>query len=284
MIQTSALHTIADAERARERRGAYAIARETFEYIDRSVGRVTINRGEMVCLGHEAIAQHPEMFDGVGLRSRGRASHPELNSPRVAATPVRDDELPRPSWALESREPGLLAADGDVELRDTTSPIKVRLSSYGARNLRRYADAVPRDFETGGLLIAARASTEFERKANLVHISDVWRPGPATRHKRSSVALDWRAEHARARQHFSATDTREVLAGCWHTHPGGSDRPSSKDLQMFGAAMADANRSVYPMRHYVAIIATDADLGAWVVRRERGERSPLICERAAIVR
>lgn len=279
MNTAATLETITDAERqrrAREQRTA-AVARERFTYIDRSVGPITIERGEIVAMEHEVVAGHPEKFE-MPNRNRGRGSRPELNSP--APVKAKDDALPRPRWIL-GPGPGLVAA-GTADLRTSKSPITVYINARARNDITEHAEAVPYGYETGGLLIARRSHD----RAN-VRLVDAWGPSVAAIRKRNALALDWEADHARAADRSRMTERYEIVAGVWHVHPEGSAKPSEADLRMFAAAMADASERVWPIHTYVGLIATSVgrsagpDLTAWVLRRS-GLCDDLICERAEI--
>jgi len=281
-MTTLSPNLIADLERKRDRQRAavFAIARESFTYCDSVVGRVPIARGERVVPGHEVVRRYPDRFD-IGSTRSMRSSRPELNAVRDTTAP-RDDALPTAPWSLGLGK-GLLSG-GTVELRDSTSPITVRIGERCRAEIQRIAEATPHGFETGGILLAHRS---YDR--SVIELVDAWPPGPSAIRKRNSLALNWATDHSRARDLANKNDAATIVGGCWHTHPGAaSGTPSEPDLAMFGAAMRHASASVWPLHHYVALIATSVgrsagpDLTAWVTREQRFAK--LICEPAVIER
>jgi hypothetical protein len=165
------------AERATER---WYVATRTVTYVSSS-GRSTIDRGDRVRPGHEAIARHPGAFALEGTENarkaadNARTSPPKTplpagtaqrpSTPSTKRTPALwplkgtangrlpsgDDELERPSWALPSRP---LKATATAELRTNRSPITVQLSPRALESIEAEIDATPRGFETGGRLPA----------------------------------------------------------------------------------------------------------------------------------
>lgn len=228
----------------------------------------------------DLVRRYPEHFARVD-------SLPNLENTTDAAArrePVDPEalpgELPRPSWSLGIGR-GLLAA-GEVELRENRSPVVVHISRRTRDQIDQEARAVPRGYETGGLLLKRRS---FD--STRVELTEAWGPGPDAHLAPQRMKINWSQQHWRARCLADATDNAFVVAGCWHAHPSNNTIPTEQDLRMFSAAWEDANNSVWPLRHYIGVIATEVgrrwvgpDLAAWVVRRPRW--GDLVCEPAQI--
>lgn len=198
---------IADLERRRraDEQRPYAVARECFTYVDRVVGPVTINHGEIVHdLRHPAVVRHPAKFD-ISVPKRGRGSRPELNAPAaLMPAPARTPTLVGPAWALPIGDRGLTKGE-PIELGDSKSPITVTIAHRVRDAITRHAEAVPPGFETGGLLFAHR------QRDTRIQLRDAWRPGAARKLRQDSMELDWLAEFAEARR-YCATSARRTTA------------------------------------------------------------------------
>lgn len=284
MTTAATLQKITDAERrrrAQEKRNV-AVAQETFQYRDSIVGPVTIERGELVDPGHEAIAAHPEKFDRPG-QSRSAASRPELNAPAAAAV-ARKGALPRPSWSLRpardadaNREPA--EARADVQLRDLTGPLKVSFARSADQTIREEAALFrAAGLETGGQLFAhADDLWSWSPKVAILRASG---PGTAARHAEDWLDRDAMHEIETAREidGWSGGLLRE--SGHWHVHPNGGSVPSPADLVAW-VKLLELNR----LSRFVGVIVNHDPrrMSPWIVRRnEHSFGARYICERADI--
>lgn len=277
---TTALHTIADAERRRRAQEihGFAVARETFTYVDSSVGPVTIGRGEYVYdLGHEAVVTHPEKFDMPGQGGSRGPSRPELNETATAAAAVSAT----PSWSLWPSPPVATepARAADVELRDRAGTLKVSFRSSAAQAIREEALVFRTSgLETGGQLFAHES--ELWSWSPSVCITLASGPGTGAKHAPHWLKCDGAhdAQNARDIEAWSQGALRE--AGHWHVHPSGRDVPSQADLA-YWVSLLELNR----LSRFVGVIVNHEPrrMSPWVVhpsKRSIGAR--YICERGGI--
>ncbi len=264
------------------------VATETATVRD-SDGEIQIVAGRShVSADSDLLRRYPQHFtlvDSLPARKNTNTGKTDAAARREPVDPEAiPGELPRPSWSL-GIGPGLLAA-GEVELRkNSKSPVVVHITRHTRDQIDQEARAVPRGFETGGLLLKRRSfdSTRAE-------ITEAWGPGPDAHLAPNAMSLNWGLQHLRARRLADATDNRVVAGGFWHVHPvSHTPIPSEQDLRMFSAAMAHADATVWPLEHYVGLIATEVgrrwvgpDLTAWVVRRRQSWGDDLVCEPAVI--
>jgi proteasome lid subunit RPN8/RPN11 len=264
----------------------FVVCIEAFTALDGGA-RVSVSKGEHVHPDHALLRTHREKF---GIAPAKRSASRTGTAPKRADTakpvdylaPVPDDgALPKPSYALP-RSTGFLSCDATVLRGGSTSPATVRVSNGARDSIARFCDMVPRDFETGGLLVARR------ERGNVVNITEAWGPGPSAALRRDSLELDWAAEHYLARKLCEESERRFVPQGMYHSHPSGTPTPSESDLRLFGGLMRAAN-DIWPLQFYVGLIVTNVDrssgpdIAAWVTRRMAGSRR-MICEEAEVER
>jgi integrative and conjugative element protein (TIGR02256 family) len=137
----------------------------------------------------------------------------------------------------------------------------VWLDDRAAAVIQSEAAARPR-LETGGALFGFGAGEELV-------VACAYGPGPRAKHRRSSFEPHRQTTDALIRAVWRASDRRYRYLGSWHTHPGGSARPSGTDIHTIESVAKDA--AVRLPRPLVLIQATRlsgasvsmAELRAW---------------------
>ena len=128
----------------------------------------------------------------------------------------------------------------------------VWLDDRAAAVIQSEAAARPR-VETGGALFGFGADDELV-------VACAYGPGPRAKHRRSSFEPHRATTDALIRAVWLASDRRYRYLGSWHTHPGGSARPSGTDLQTTESVAKDS--AVRLPRPLVLIQATRLTPGA----------------------
>jgi hypothetical protein len=192
----------------------------------------------------------PHRFKPVGERGGGPIIRGPSTSSIESVTPVtvsRDDE--------ETREL--------PELRDSTSPVTVRISRLAREAIRGELFRLTRvdDLEAGGFLFAPVARS-WDRVVEIQHATET---GENAIRRNGSLSMDtsvWEdAENWIQRNNWS-----DVLCGLWHSHPNEIGRdaglPSDSDLGAFLAAR-DLVHRLRGLAYSVGLILTLGKTGAY---------------------
>lgn len=234
---------------------------------------------------HEIVAANRDAFISERAHDERRRRAPARPSEPAPTRRVGllEEALPKPPWLLPpSGDQGLPGA-GKPQLRAGDAEMSIEIPERVLDQIEREMLRVPRDFETGGLLLGRWSST-----GNGVSLLEAWGPGPHATHRRASLELAWRDDLARARRECRPTGYLVRPVGFWHVHPFvGHDKPSEGDLRMFASFHAEI-RTIAPAPAFVGLIATPIErrwvrppLAAWVVREDRaGDR---FCQRGSWV-
>lgn len=114
--------------------------------------------------------------------------------------------------------------------------------------------------ETGGALFGFGSGEELV-------VACAYGPGPRAKHRRSSFEPHRGTTDALIRAVWNASDGRYRYLGSWHTHPGGSARPSATDLHTTESVARDS--AVRLPRPLVLIQATRLGDGGPVMSERR---------------
>lgn len=144
------------------------------------------------------------------------------------------------------------------------------IRAHALEEVRRCArDRHP--LETGGLLLG----WVHDASGDAV-VAEIVGPGPAALHGAASFLPDHEWQRAELARRYAASGRVHSYLGDWHTHPGGTGRPSVRDRRTL-AAIAAAPSARIP-RPLLAIVSgsPDGPVDAW-----RHRRRPLPLERIA---
>lgn len=133
--------------------------------------------------------------------------------------------------------------------------MKQRRVTFGAAPMDEVlAEAVRAGLvETGGVLLGRNDGANVE-------VTHVVGPGPLARHSRTAFEPDYEWQEARIADFYRAADRRLAYLGDWHTHPGGTTRPSRRDERTLRTiASFDEARCPDP----VMLICASPSNGVW---------------------
>ena len=181
------------------------------------------------------------------------------------------------SWAKKQ-----VTFHADIAISDIATGFNIRISHNAWHDLiswiRKGVRDSGKDFETGGLLFGER-----DDAANVFWIDEILGPPPDS--ISTEIEFECGSEGTKLANDEKKIRTRDSVQylGMWHTHPGGSPRPSLKDLHSMSNLISSSG--INPQSQAFLIIGGKEpifSLCACVYRREEllnGELSAGACER-----
>lgn len=278
------------------------VATKTFTTSDRWHGEFLVVAGKDRVSEDSPIAlEHPDWFEPVaGTRRGGReriavmADTPTLIPVPTSTRPPRSTALTtksstpakppgvvfgksrRPRWMLTG--PSKTLPLRECVLRGGPAAQTIRLGGVARADLLDAVRAAG-DVETGGLLFSA--SRPWRSEIRLVAVSG---PGPDARHEPGRYIADVTHDLDRIRAMRRYRDL--VCVGAWHSHPGGTTRPSDADLVHWSSV-----RALVDVDALVGLIVAGDPSAGWVhakfvphvIRPGASSRSADIAERSTLV-